>query len=106
MLEIFQYSFMIRAFIAGAVIGIIAPLIGSFLVTRRYALMADSLSHIALSGIAIGLLTGIYPIYVALLVTIASAIVIEYLRTKRKISGEIASISMCLTPEASFEETS
>ena len=90
MLEIFQYSFMIRAFIAGAVIGIIAPLIGSFLVTRRYALMADSLSHIALSGIAIGLLTGIYPIYVALLVTIASAIVIEYLRTKRKISGEIA----------------
>lgn len=90
MLEIFQYSFMVRAFIAGTVIGVIAPLIGSFLVTRRYALMADSLSHIALSGIAIGLLVGIYPIYVALAVTIISAIVIEYLRTKRKISGEIA----------------
>jgi zinc transport system permease protein len=90
MLEIFQYSFMVRAFIAGTIIGIIAPLIGSFLVTRRYALMADSLSHIALSGIAIGLLVGIYPIYVALLVTVISAIVIEYLRTKRKISGEIA----------------
>lgn len=90
MLEIFQYSFMVRAFIAGAVIGVIAPLIGSFLVTRKYALMADSLSHIALSGIAIGLLTGIYPIYVALIVSVVSAVIIEYLRTRRKISGDIA----------------
>lgn len=90
MLEIFQYSFMIRAFIAGIVIGVIAPLIGSFLVTRRYALMADSLSHIALSGIAIGLLTGIYPVYTALLVTVVSAVVIEYLRAKRGLSGDVA----------------
>ena len=87
MLEIFQYSFMIRAFIAGTVIGVIAPLIGSFLVTRRYALMADSLSHIALSGIAIGLLVGIYPIYTAIVVSVISAIIIEYLRAKRGISG-------------------
>jgi len=90
MLEIFQYSFMIRAFIAGTVIGIIAPLIGSFLVTRGYALMADSLSHIALAGIAIGLLAGIYPIYTAILVSVISAVIIEYLRTRRRISGDIA----------------
>lgn len=89
-MEIFQYGFMIRAFIAGCVIGIIAPLIGSFLVTRRYALMADSLAHISLAGIAIGLLTGIYPIYTAILVTVAAAIIIEWLRTSKKISGEIA----------------
>lgn len=88
--EIFQYGFMIRAFMAGTVIGIIAPMIGTFLVTRRYALMADSLSHLALMGIAIGLLTGVYPIYMSLVVTVISAIVIEYLRTRRKISGEIA----------------
>lgn len=90
MLEIFQYSFMVRAFIAGAIIGVIAPLIGAFLVTRRYALMADSLSHIALSGIAIGLLVGSYPIYMVLAVTIISAIIIENLRAKRQLSGEIA----------------
>lgn len=90
MLEIFQYSFMVRAFITGTVIGVVAPLIGTFLVTRRYALMADSLSHIALSGIAIGLLAGIYPIYTALIVTVASAVVIEYLRGKRHLSGDVA----------------
>jgi len=90
MLEIFQYSFMVRAFIAGTVIGIIAPMIGTFLVTRRYALMADSLSHIALSGIAIGLLSGIYPVYTALLVTVVAAVFIEYLRAKRGLSGDVA----------------
>ena len=81
---------MVRAFIAGTVIGVITPLIGSFLVTRRYALIADSLSHIALSGIAIGLLAGIYPIYTAILVSVISAVIIEYLRTRRRISGDIA----------------
>lgn len=90
MLEIFQYSFMVRAFLAGSVIGVIAPLIGCFLVTRRYSLMADSLAHISLAGIAIGLLLGIYPVYSALAVTIVAAIVIEKLRADRKISGEIA----------------
>lgn len=81
---------MVRAFLAGLVIGVIAPLIGSFLVTRKYALMSDSLSHIALAGIAIGLLAGIYPVYTALLVTIVSAVVIEYLRTKHGLSGDVA----------------
>lgn len=90
MLEIFQYSFMIRAFIAGIIIGTIAPLIGSFLVTKRYSLMADSLAHISLAGVALGLLLGIYPIYTAIAVTVTSAIIIEKLRTERKISGEIA----------------
>lgn len=89
-LEIFQYGFMVRAFIAGSIIGVIAPLIGVFLVTRRYALMADSLAHISLAGIAIGVLTGMNPVYTALVVTIISAIIIEKLRSERKISGETA----------------
>ncbi|MBI4991406.1 metal ABC transporter permease [Candidatus Gottesmanbacteria bacterium] len=89
MLEIFQYSFMVRAFIAGIVIGIIAPLIGNFLVARRYSLMADSLSHMSLAGVAIGLITGIYPIYTAMIVAVAGSIAIELLRTEKRISGEV-----------------
>ena len=53
MLEIFQYDFMIRAFIAGIAVAIIAPLIGTFLVVRRYSLMADTLAHVAPLGVAI-----------------------------------------------------
>ncbi len=90
MLEIFQYSFMIRAFIAGGIIAIIAPLIGTFLVAKRYSLMADSLAHVSLAGVAIGLLLGIYPVITAIIVAVITAIVIEILRTKKGISGEIA----------------
>ncbi len=90
MIEIFQYSFMIRAFEAGAVVGILAPLIGSFLVARRYSLIADSLSHVSLAGVAIGLLTGIYPVYAAIVTAVVAAIVIERLRASKRVSGDSA----------------
>jgi len=90
MLEIFQYSFMLRAFAAGSIIGIVAPLIGTFLVARRYSLIADSLSHVALAGVAVGLLLGIYPLYTALAVVVVVALIIERLRESGKLSGEIA----------------
>lgn len=90
MLDIFQYSFMVRAFIAGGIIGIIAPIMGTFLVAKRYSLMADSLAHVSLAGVAIGLLLGIYPVYTAILVAVITAMVIERLRTQRGVSGEVA----------------
>jgi zinc transport system permease protein len=90
MLEIFHYSFMIRAFLAGTMIAIIAPLIGTFLVAKRYSLMADSLAHVSLAGVALGLLFGINPIYTAIAVATLTAITIEKLRTTRGISGEVA----------------
>jgi zinc transport system permease protein len=90
MLDIFQYSFMVRAFMAGGIIAVIAPLIGTFLVAKRYSLMADSLAHVSLAGVAIGLLLGIYPVYTAIVVALLTAVTIEYLRTKRGVSGEVA----------------
>jgi zinc transport system permease protein len=90
MLEIFQYSFMIRAFIAGGIIGILAPIIGTFLVAKRYSLIADSLAHVSLAGVALGLLLGIYPVYTAIVVALVTAVIIEKLRTSRGVSGELA----------------
>jgi zinc transport system permease protein len=88
MLEIFQYTFMLRAFSAGLIIAFIAPLIGIFLVNKRYSIMADTLAHVCLSGVAIGLLTKIYPVYTALLVAVVAAILIEKLNQDKKIAGE------------------
>lgn len=88
MLEIFQYDFMIRAFIAGSIIAVLAPFIGIFLVVRRYSLMADTLAHVSLVGIAIGVLTGINPIVGALITSVVAAIGIDRLRNAKQIFGE------------------
>lgn len=69
---------------------LIAPLIGIFLVLRRYSLIADTLSHVSLAGIAIGLLLGINPIFTALGASVLASLGIERLRTKSKIYGESA----------------
>ncbi len=90
MLEIFQYGFMVRAFIAGAAIAVIAPMIGTFLVLRRFSLFADSLAHVALAGVAIGIITGVYPVLTAVVTCIIAALVIEKLRSENKIYGDAA----------------
>jgi zinc transport system permease protein len=90
MLDILSYSFMQRAFVAGITIGLVAPLIGTFLVAKRYSLIADSLAHVSLAGVAIGLILGINPILGALVVAVLVALLIEKLRSAQKLSGEIA----------------
>jgi zinc transport system permease protein len=90
MLEIFQYSFVVRGLEAGIIIALVAPLIGMFLVLRRYSLIADTLSHVSLAGVAIGLLLGISPILTAILAATLSSVAIERLRTTRRVYGESA----------------
>ena len=90
MLELFQYGFMIRGFEAGIIIAIIAPFIGIFLVLRRYSLIADTLSHVSLAGVAIGLLLKINPLITAIIATVLSSVIIEKLRISKRIFGESA----------------
>ncbi|MBI5787653.1 MAG: metal ABC transporter permease [Candidatus Schekmanbacteria bacterium] len=88
MAEIFQFDFMIRAFIAGIAVAVIAPLIGLFLVVRRYSLMSDTLAHISLLGVTIGFLTNISPLLMAVLLASCSAFGMEKLRSHKKFSGD------------------
>jgi zinc transport system permease protein len=88
--EIFQYGFMQRALLAGAIIGTIAPLIGVFLVLRRLSLIADTLSHVALAGVAGGLLLRGHPLVGALVASVAGAVGIERLRVSGRLFGETA----------------
>ena len=88
MLDIFQYSFMVRAFEAGIAIAIIAPLIGMFLVVRRYSLLADTLAHTSLAGVAIGLLFSINPVLSAIILSVVASLGIEQLRASRRVFSE------------------
>ncbi len=88
--ELLQYGFMQRALLAGVMIATVAPTIGVFLVLRRLSLIADTLSHVALAGVAAGLLLGAHPVAGALAVALLGAIGIERLRASGRLFGEAA----------------
>ena len=90
MVEMFQFGFMVRAFIAGGIIGVICPLLGTFLVLRRLSLIADTLAHVALAGVAIGLLLNRFPIVFAVVISSVAAIIIERLRASNRMAGDSA----------------
>lgn len=85
---IFAYEFLQNAFLSGAIIGMIAPLLGAFIVVRRLSLIADALSHVTLSGIAAGLLLGqtypafaaVNPLYFGMAFSVGGSLLIERLR--------------------------
>lgn len=79
--EAFQYDFLQRAFYAGLIISVLAPLIGTFLVVRRLSFLADTLAHVSLLGIAIALILGLSPIVGAVVVSLLAALGVERLRS-------------------------
>ncbi|PAQ13314.1 metal ABC transporter permease [Bacillaceae bacterium SAOS 7] len=94
---ILQYEFLQNAFITGIIIGIIAPLLGAFIVVRRLSLIADALSHVTLAGIAAGLyfgqkfaLTWLNPLYVGMVFSVFGSLLIERLRTVYRHYQELA----------------
>ncbi len=82
MLEMLEMEFMQRAWLAGLIMAVICPLIGSFLVLRRQSLIGDGLGHIAFAGVAGGALWGYSPVLSAAAATIIGALAIEKVRTR------------------------
>ncbi|MCX6073053.1 MAG: metal ABC transporter permease [Campylobacterales bacterium] len=83
MIEMLSYPFMERAFIAGLMIAVLASLSGSFIVLRRYSLLSETLAHVSLVGVSVGLLVGLSPLWMAVATSLAAAWLIEYLRSSR-----------------------
>lgn len=90
MFEIFEYGFMVRAFIAGTIVAVAVPVLGTLLVARRYSLIADSLAHVSLAGVGAGLLLGVAPVAIAVPVAILGALTLEWLRQNKRFSGEVS----------------
>lgn len=90
LLSFLHYGFVVRGVAAGLIIALVAPLIGTFLVLRRYSLIADTLAHVAFAGVALGVLLGINPIFATLGTTLVASVAIERLRESRRLSGDAA----------------
>ncbi|HBI7179062.1 TPA: zinc ABC transporter permease ZurM [Listeria monocytogenes] len=93
-----QYDFIRNTFIVGLVIGIVAPLLGSFIVVRKLSLMADALSHVTLGGIAVSLflskthlpLAALNPLYLGFGFSVVGSLLMEKLRNVYKHFEELA----------------
>lgn len=88
MFTIFHYDFMLRALAAGVVVAIIAPLVGLFLVVRRYSYLADTLAHVSLLGVATALIAGVAPVPAAVGVSVIAGWGIERLRRNQRVFSE------------------
>jgi zinc transport system permease protein len=89
-MSIFDADFMRLAFATGAVVGVLAPAVGFFLVQRRMSLIGDGIGHVAFAGVAAGYLLGISPVATALVASVGGAVTIEWLRTRRRAAGDQA----------------
>ncbi|MGB2992869.1 MAG: metal ABC transporter permease [Paenisporosarcina sp.] len=93
-----NYEFLQNAFASGIIIGLIAPLLGVFIVVRRLSLIADALSHVTLAGIAGSLYlsqtTAVFallnPLYLGIAAAVTGSVLIERLRRLYKHYEELA----------------
>jgi zinc transport system permease protein len=88
--EFLEPAFMQRALAAAVLVGVTAPSVGVYLVQRRLALMGDGIGHVALTGVALGLLLGWAPVLAAVCVAALGAVTIELIRERGRTSGDVA----------------
>jgi zinc transport system permease protein len=85
-----QSEFMRLALAAGAIVGVLAPAVGFFLVQRRQSLMGDGIGHVAFAGVAVGILLDVSPVLTALVAAVLGGIAIELLRSRARAAGDQA----------------
>lgn len=89
-MDILDYDFMRRALVAAVLVGLVAPMVGVFLVQRRMALLGDGMGHIALTGVGLSFLLDTAPIGTAMVLAALGAIAIEIIRERSRTAGDLA----------------
>ncbi len=89
-MSILDAEFMRLAFATGAVVGVLAPVVGFFLVQRRMSLIGDGIGHVAFAGVAAGYLFDVSPVAGALVASVLGAVAVEWLRSRRRAAGDQA----------------
>jgi len=90
LIDMFSYTFLVRAFIVGALVSICAALLGVSLVLKRYSMIGDGLSHVGFGSLALATALHTAPLTVAIPVVIAAAFLLLRLSENSKIKGDAA----------------
>jgi zinc transport system permease protein len=85
-----ESEFMRLALGAGAIVGVLAPAVGFFLVQRRQSLVGDGIGHVAFAGVALGILLDVSPVLTALVAAVVGGVAIELLRSRGGAAGDQA----------------
>jgi zinc transport system permease protein len=98
-MDIFTDPLMQRALIVAVLVGLAAPIVGTYLVQRRMALLGDGIGHVALAGVAAGWLAGsaagvtqrdALALPGAVVFAIVASVTIEHLREKGTAPADVA----------------
>jgi zinc transport system permease protein len=93
--RVFRRSFMWQQIATGVFVGVVAPLVGVYLVHREMALIGETLAHTAFAGVVVGFIvlaiTGVggSPLYVALIVGILGALGVQWLAERTRTYGDV-----------------
>ena len=88
MSELFSYSFMLRALAAAVLVGLLCSTISFFVVLKKLSFLGAGISHTALGGIAIGLVSGINPVLTGSIFAVGVAVSTGYLSKAGKVSED------------------
>ena len=87
-IEMFSYSFMIKALIVGVLISLCASLIGVSTVLRKNSMIGDGLSHVAFMAFALATILHVAPLYFSIPIVIIVSFLILRLNSSNKIHGD------------------
>jgi len=90
LLEPLQYGFVTRALLAAVIVGIVCPVVGTYIVLRGMAFLGDALAHTILPGVVAAYLLG-WPLAVgALIMGVVTAVGIGALSARGRIKEDTA----------------
>jgi ABC-type Mn2+/Zn2+ transport system permease subunit len=90
LLEPLQYTFIVRGLLASLIVGLVCPIIGTYIVLRGMSFLGDALAHAILPGIVIAFLLG-WPLAVgALIAGIGTAIAIGLVTERGQVKEDTA----------------
>lgn len=94
--QIFNYTFLLRTVVVGALVSLCASLLGSSLVLKRYSMIGDGLSHVGFGALAIATAMNTAPLAVSIPVVVFTAFLLLRVSNNSSIKGD-AAIAMIST---------
>ena len=88
--EPFSYGFMVRSLIVAVSVGVMLPLLGSYVINRNLGFMGDAIAHASLPALVFGLLIGVSIFVAAIPAAIFIVLMIGYLINRSKIGEDTA----------------